>query len=838
MFLKTLVLASLLVMLNLSLALDATPTPTPTPAPAPVPLDAEEPILVDPKFGRAFLGIGYREQKLTSEPDLKSAFLVTLVIRNSAAEQAGLRSGDLILSFDGKKVDDIEAGERTKSFADHIKGQKVGSRLVLQVLRTSMLITDLDKPAQSFASENALLEGIAKLPKNKDLKVNIRRQSTRLEIVAILGQRRTITIESLEEELQHSKWIDAESEPIAELAERFYQQFGFTEKYEDLLARYRQNELWDDGQRLSLFRYLHVNPLKTQATVERLAMMVAGENPPPPTRTGQLLDIAGFVLDLPMPGDAAMPSGVFDIKEEERSATKRITEVLAAAMELRGDAFAALNEQELGFLYQEAPGLLERFSRSLYIDGSAEPEQYQLNTKIIDIAKRVKLEKLVAAAQVMHLLSDPVWLGKLQAELPASPTTRLVAGVRGPVLASFDSPAGKVVVGGYGRNIYEESFAFILDLGGDDYYRGKSAGTSRKQPLSLVVDLAGDDEYNHTEIASQGSGLLGVGLLYDYAGDDFYAAVRLAQGASFLGVGVLHDRQGNDHFVSEDLSQGVAFWGVGMLLEGGGNDRYQSNLYAQGVGAVKGFGLLLDAYGDDDYLATGRELSSYGTSGVFKGLSQGVGVGFRGYASGGVGMVLDGAGDDQFRAGNFSQGVGYFYGLGILVNAGDGDDFYLASRYGQGASAHSATGVLLEEGGDDRYFGLQWALQGFAWDLGTAWLIDKKGDDFYNRTPHSHSLGSADHNGFAVLVDYAGRDNYGGYPSSVGNNSYQGGHSFALFVDAGGEDDVYRPNGANSTVTSSVNYGVRADLPCSIESVMAGDKTQCQVFRLFPSTPR
>ena len=836
MFTKTLVLASLLAMSNLSLALDEVPTPTPAVALAP--LGAEEPTLVDPKFGRAFLGIGYREQKLTSEPDLKSAFLVTLVIRNSAAEQAGLRSGDLILSFDGWKVDSIKAGERIKNFSDYIKSKKVGSQLALDVLRTSMLITDLDKPAQSFPSEGALLEGIAKLPTNKDLKVNIRRQSTRLEIVAILGQRRTISAESLDEELQHSKWIDAVSKPVAELAGRFYQQFGFMEKYEDLLARYRQNELWDDGQRLSLFRYLHVNPLKTQATVERLAMMVAGENPPPPARTGQLLDIAGFVLDLPMPGDAAMPSGVFVIKEDQMSATKRITEVLAAAMKLRDEAFDALDEHEVGFLYREASGLLERFSRSLYIDDSAKPEQYQRNTKIIDIAKRVKLEKLVAAAQVMHLLSDRVWLGKLQAELPVTPTALRVAGVSGSVLASFDSPAGRVVVGGFERNIYEGDFAFILDLGGDDYYRGKSAGTSRKQPLSLVVDLAGDDEYNHTEIASQGSGLLGVGMLYDYAGDDFYAAVRLAQGASFLGVGVLHDRQGNDHFISEDLSQGVAFWGVGMLLEGGGDDRYQSNLYAQGVGAVKGFGLLLDAFGDDDYLATGRELSSYGTSGVFKGLSQGVGVGFRGYASGGVGMVLDGAGDDQFRAGNFSQGVGYFYGLGILVNAGNGDDFYLASRYGQGASAHSATGVLLEEGGDDRYFGLQWALQGFAWDLGSAWLIDKQGDDFYNRTPHSHSLASADHNGFAVLVDYEGRDNYAGYPSSVGNNTYQGGHSFALFVDAGGQDDVYRPDGANSTVTTSVNYGVRADLPCSIESVMAGDKIQCQVLRLIPSTPR
>ncbi len=824
--LKTLGQASLLVILGFTQSLDAKPLAT------------EEPSLVDPKFGRAFLGIGYQNKDFTSGPDVHSAYLVTLVIRDSAAEQAGLQAGDLILSFDGKKVGDIKASERIRVFSKHVKNKKVGSRLALLILRTTMLITDLSEPAKIFTNENTLLQEIEKLPTGEDLTVNIRRRSTRLEIVAILGQRRTISAETLDAELQGSKWVDHQSRPVAELAKRFYQKFGFTEKYEDLLARYRQNELWDDGQRLSLFRYLHVNPLKTQATIERLAEMISGENPPRRTRTKQLLNIAGEILDLSVSSGTGAPSDVFPMAGRMPSATARITGVLAAAMELRNAAFAALDEQEIDFLYQETPKLLERFAQSLYIDHSGKPEQRLLNTEIIEIGKRVKLEKLVAAAQLMHLLSDPDWLKTLHAELPMTPSTKQVAGVRGPVLASFDSPAGKVVAGGYERNIYEGNFALIIDFGGDDYYRGKSAVTSREQSIAMVVDLAGNDEYHHTEIASQGSGLLGIGMLYDHAGNDFYAAVRLAQGASFLGVGILHDRQGNDRFVSEDLSQGMAFWGVGMLLEGSGDDRYQSNLYAQGVGAVKGFGLLFDAYGADDYLATGRELSSYGTSGVFKGLSQGVGVGFRGYASGGVGMVLDSSGNDQFRAGNFSQGVGYFYGLGILVNAGNDDDLYVASRYGQGASAHSAIGVLMEEGGNDRYFGLQWALQGFAWDLGGAWLVDKKGNDFYNRTPHIHTLASTDHNGFAVLVDYEGHDNYGGYPASVGDNSYQGGHSFALFIDAGGGADIYRPAGANSTVTAGVAYGVRADLPCSIENVLAGDETLCRGSRLFPSTPK
>ena len=154
-------------------------------------------------------------------------------------------------------------------------------------------------------------------------------------------------------------------------------------------------------------------------------------------------------------------------------------------------------------------------------------------------------------------------------------------------------------------------------------------------------------------------------------------------------------------------------------------------------------------------------------------------------------MLIDKQGKDHFTAGNFSQGVGYFYGLGVLFNLGTESDVYTASRYGRGASAHSAIGVFVDEGGDDSYSGHQFALQGFAWDLGSAFFVDKQGNDRYNYRTTSHSQGSAAHNGFSLFLDMQGEDTHLGDLGKAYTNTSHGGPSLAFFIDAGGCMDIY-----------------------------------------------
>src|SRR6185295_14495988 len=148
--------------------------------------------------------------------------------------------------------------------------------------------------------------------------------------------------------------------------------------------------------------------------------------------------------------------------------------------------------------------------------------------------------------------------------------------------------------------------------------------------------------------------------------------------------------------------------------DGKDDDLYTGVRFCQGVGFAGGVGALVEKGGNDRFVCTGRYDSEYGEAGLFSGWGQGVGFGFRGVASGGIGMLYDVRGDDVYEAGNFSQACGYFYGWGILRDDA-GDDRFLGSRYAQGAAAHQAVATFLEGGGDDLYRSVSDVAQGLAW---------------------------------------------------------------------------------------------------------------------------
>jgi hypothetical protein len=206
--------------------------------------------------------------------------------------------------------------------------------------------------------------------------------------------------------------------------------------------------------------------------------------------------------------------------------------------------------------------------------------------------------------------------------------------------------------------------------------------------------------------------------------------------------------------------------------------------------------------------------SGYGTRGVYNGWSQGVGCGFRGYAAGGIGVLADTGGEaDAYQAGNFSQGTGYFFALGVLADAG-GDDRYLGTRYTQAASAHQAVGVLLDGGGDDEYRGAVAANQAGAWDVGIAVLVDESGDDRYQGA--GLAQGAAAMNGFALLYDGGGADTYraNAGQGSGGSIDYWGGRgalNLGLLIDAGGSDSYDRKGRRDGASLRDSRVGLFAD---------------------------
>jgi hypothetical protein len=226
-------------------------------------------------------------------------------------------------------------------------------------------------------------------------------------------------------------------------------------------------------------------------------------------------------------------------------------------------------------------------------------------------------------------------------------------------------------------------------------------------------------------------------------------------------------------------------------------------------------GAVVDHGGNDRYACTGRYGSEYGEPGVFSGWGQGVGFGFRGVTSGGIGLCHDRAGDDVYEAGNFSQGGGYFYAWGILRDD-LGDDRYVGSRYAMGFAAHQAQGTFLEGAGDDVYRSHAGVANGVSWDETCVLFRDAGGDDVYGTA--GFSLGAAAHNGLVVFLDDSGDDRYASPLGRAQPNDYHGGHSFALAVDAGGGDDVYgklRPEAGNDRVWWKHDRAYVLDLPAT-----------------------
>jgi hypothetical protein len=139
-----------------------------------------------------------------------------------------------------------------------------------------------------------------------------------------------------------------------------------------------------------------------------------------------------------------------------------------------------------------------------------------------------------------------------------------------------------------------------------------------------------------------------------------------------------------------------------------GTDQYISEAYSQAIGGPRGFGLILDENGSDRYSAYHPQ----GHSPAFVTIAQGVGVGVwrvttGAFDTGGIGVLCDLAGNDQYndqyQVGEWGQGFGMFYGLGILHDRA-GNDAYNAGSHSQASAVHGGVGILADDGGHDSYW--------------------------------------------------------------------------------------------------------------------------------------
>ena len=349
-------------------------------------------------------------------------------------------------------------------------------------------------------------------------------------------------------------------------------------------------------------------------------------------------------------------------------------------------------------------------------------------------------------------------------------------------------------VGGPGNDYYGGEYKFIFDFGGDDIYdlshgAGNESGT-------IIIDLGGNDHYRGKTDFTIASGTLGVGILLDFGGDDRYDGKSFGVGSGFFGFGLLYDALGDDRYNGDTHTQGAGSFGLGLLIDEGGRDIYDAALYSQGFGFTQGIGLIYDLTGADSYYAGGKYKDILRYEDHYLSLSQGFGYGLRPTISGGMGLIVDLGGNDSYYGDIFAQACAYWWATGMIYDA-TGNDFYSAFQYGQGTATHMGLGLLIEESGNDVYFG-KGLMQGVGHDYSAGILIDRQGDDIYTANDLSQAAGSA--NGIGVLIDNEGADRY--LIKSTTNTQGYGNPrrdfgSIGLFIDLGGEDQ-YVGNGRDN----------------------------------------
>jgi len=432
---------------------------------------------------------------------------------------------------------------------------------------------------------------------------------------------------------------------------------------------------------------------------------------------------------------------------------------------------------------------------------------------------------------------------------------------------NFSTAYGMVKIAGFGNDAHEQDNCFLVDLGGDDTYTNNAGGSFyAAEGVAVCIDHSGNDTYGDfsqspASIPSkrdssyvQGTGILGVGLLVDMAGDDKYYAQNFSQGCGIMGVGAIWDAGGNDIYNGNTFCQGAGMFGLGIVLDSDGNDIYDAATIAQGSATTLGLGIVSDLKGNDKYLlgvnhATnllGDDTSGYGQGGALS---------FRASpwikkltAYGGVGILTDYSGNDTYQStGWCDQGGSYIMSLGVLVDYStavplqrntadytrqypdksglpecDGNDIY-KNNQGGGKGFHTGNGILIDKNGDDIY---ETGFLGFGSgnDRSAGIFIDYHGNDTYGKPETIASIGTGCKPlGFSLFIDYEGTDKYvckqptdyiwhnwdsygGVWPES---QPYL--WPYAMCLDLGGQDDYKVKDRNNNTERFSHGHGIHLD---------------------------
>lgn len=413
-----------------------------------------------------------------------------------------------------------------------------------------------------------------------------------------------------------------------------------------------------------------------------------------------------------------VPPSRRDLPEPLRSAWAQQIEAVVVARHALDEALAGLDPEHLRFDDSLRAVLLRQALRGDFREGDAVDVRHWLG--------RVDQAALARGMAVLLQAAD-----HLQRTLALRAWPALVWQHRTPWgLVRLDTTRQS------GRHLVQDPLLWV-SLGGDDHYRFRSRSVNN--PVSVFMDLRGNDTYiSEHDGADPSVGFLGLGLLWDGDGRNQYSGTWLAQGAALMGAGVLVDasRAGaaGSQMGASGHAQAFALDGLALLMAGSGDDVMSALTHAQGSAGPLGAAWLINTAGNDRYVLGNARLVQASSQLPERNASmgQGAGRGWRGRdgapdTPGGVGLLVDLAGDDHYTAQVFAQGVGFQQGMGVLVDAG-GNNHHQAAWYALGAAAHQAVGVFWARGaGADVYEVSHSSALGAATDRSVGWFEKPQG---------------------------------------------------------------------------------------------------------------
>lgn len=354
-------------------------------------------------------------------------------------------------------------------------------------------------------------------------------------------------------------------------------------------------------------------------------------------------------------------------------------------------------------------------------------------------------------------------------------------------------PFGDVLVSGAGEDSYSaedlKGVALLIDFGGDNRYSGAPAAAGPGE-IRLVIDLSENVSVENRETPGCGSGAAGIGLMYlpNPRGAKTLLCGDISLGAGLFGVGGLF-AEGAARLEGGRLTQGAGVFGAGICLTRGRETQITAKLAGQGFGFTKGIGILRHA-GDRAQLTGGLSVPDPRENLALLSLSQGVGLGPRSYAAGGIGLVFLAGNDSALNASYMAQGSGYWLSLGGLFLTGDRNRLQ-ARRYSQGAGVHAAAGFLDMAGHKNSL--VNWGVgPAFGWDFGIGWLVSS-GDENSFSTEWGSGRGDANGHGLASIKGNRNRLAL----ADLGSGAFRRGRPSYGLVSVSGKENRYKtPPGA------------------------------------------